>query len=40
MRCTVGSNAEYDGLRNLKECLDKFGIQYQPEEQSEDAAPE
>lgn len=29
-----------NGLRNLKECLDQFGIQYRPEEQSEDAAPE
>lgn len=31
---------QYDGLRNLKECLDQFGIQYRPEEQSEDTAPE
>lgn len=30
----------YDDLRDLKEVLDRNGIRYRPEEQSEDTAPE
>lgn len=31
---------QYDDLRNLKEALDQFGIQYRPKEQVEQEAPE